>query len=183
MARISTCGFEAISKTFRKSTERKGQKLFEAGHVFNVREIKEVGKEAVIVGECKKQTKIQEKYKIELTLDEGRHVTSGRCQCVSGAEASCKHSSALVWFINAEREESQTDRERTWNRPSSKAQKRYPKGKPTREIFKLPASEPLTFAGPTEDEKAAWTADLEDVGGEKSMMYKILLADQEVIIA
>ena len=70
---------------------------------------------------------------------------SAHCNCISGILGLCKHTSALVCFINSERTESCTDNLQEWQKPSQKCQALYPKGETIESLFKLTPFPPPTF--------------------------------------
>ena len=99
-------GFSEIidNGLFRESTLKKGKKLAEK-HIFNVEEIHEIESGKIIIrGRSIRQTSIRKPpYYIELFINNNREIESGYCSCHGGAQANCKHSSAVVTFINNER--------------------------------------------------------------------------------
>ena len=114
-------------------------------HVSNVEEIRT--KEGVLIhGQCLPQTSINKQpYKVEVLIDDGRRMKSAHCNCISGILGLCKHTSALVCFINSERTESCTDNLQEWQKPSQKRQALYPKGETIESLFKLTPFPPPTF--------------------------------------
>jgi len=115
------CGFQPITfdeKHLRDSTKKKGRDLVVAQHAFNVHEICERGIVS-IVGLCLPETNVRNKpYHICLDLDSARKVKDGKCSCIAGITATCKHAAALLHFVNNERTNSCTDREMVWSAPS-----------------------------------------------------------------
>jgi hypothetical protein len=175
---VLSSGFPAIKTDFfRQSTIDGGQKLVNADHVFRVTEEKVAGV-STIYGSCVPQTNVRKiPYRIELRLDVNRNVCGGNCTCVAGAGVTCKHSAALVFFINSERDESKTAKACEWAKPSQKKLNLYPKGRSVDDIIKnsRPVSPP-TF-GPLSDEaKAELLAFHMEVDETDSMMFKTLTA-------
>ena len=133
-------GFSSISWTEepRDSILSNGYELFKAGHVINVKEIRVNEKPTEIVGDCIKQTSIRDAaYHVNLWIDKDRKITSAHCQCVAGESGQCKHTSALVFYVNEEREESKTDVQCKFVAPSKAGQNKYPKGQELDDIFKF----------------------------------------------
>ncbi len=183
--KVILCGFSSVSwqnnegdddsSEHRDSTKAKGQKLAEADHVFDVKEIRENGR-VEIVGFCVRETSVREKpYKITLELDDNRKILDARCQCVAGLNGDCKHTAALIFFINNEREESQTDRKCTWRAPSQYGQKLYPKGQTFDEIFGF--NQPKArFNAPSEEDQNSHLKLLQKYGDANSLMFHMLSA-------
>ena len=76
-------------------------------------------------------------YKVELELDDSRRIKNGHCNCVLGINGFCKHTSALVCYINLERTEACTDAVQKWQKPSDRRQSLYPKGATIESLFNL----------------------------------------------
>ncbi len=170
-------GFPPIKtlQDHRESTKEKGQQLVESGHVFEVKEVRE-NDSIEIIGFCVKQTSVRDHpYRIVLTLNQERIVQDSRCQCVSGLNGDCKHTAALIYYVNNERQESQTDRQCQWRKPSQYGQKLYPKGKTFDEIFNL--SQPkCSFKPPSTSEQESHLELLKKHGDSNSMMFHMLTA-------
>ena len=185
--KVILCGFSSISwpnsdnvSEHRDSTKVKGQKLAEADHVFDVKEIRE-NNHIEIVGFCVRETSVREKpYKVALELDDKRVILDARCQCVSGLNGDCKHTAALIYYINNEREESQTDRKCTWRAPSQYGQKLYPKGQTFDEIFGFNGPKAL-FKTPSEDDQESHRNLLQKYGDSNSLMFHMLSAKVSVL--
>ena len=104
-----------------------GKKLMLSGHIFNVKEVRE--SKVQIIRYCLRETNLNNKpYMIVLILDNQRNITNAHCQCQAGVTGLCKHTGALIYYINNEREESKTDKPNTWKAPSKYLQDLYPKG-------------------------------------------------------
>ena len=101
-------GFESINIShFRAETIKKGKELFQ--HLFNVEEI-QTASLTVIKGQILRTVSLSEKpYTIQIEFDRARNFVDGRCSCVAGITASCKHSAALYHYINNERTVGCTD--------------------------------------------------------------------------
>ena len=147
---IIKTGFTELKESepgrFRDSTIKKGKKLA-AKHVFNVEEIHEIesGKK-IIRGRCLRQTSIRKSpYYIELIINNEREIISGFCSCHGGAEALCKHSSAIVHFINSERTESKTAESQTWHVPSKASVTIFPKGKKIKTLYNVSYPHPTFY--------------------------------------
>ena len=175
-----SCGFSPVfCNFFRKSTFKKGKAL--VPHVFNVSETRsKQGKEIVISGKCVRQASVSKApYNVELSLDETRNVTSALCSCAAGTQGQCKHTAAVVSFINIEREESQTDKHCNWKTPSSRGKSLYPKGETIDNILNNPVPTPkLNFLGPSQNEIQQQIELLEQNSLTSSMLYKVLTAKQ-----
>ena len=101
-------GFDSINIShFRAETIKKGKELTQ--HLFNVEEIK-TAMLTIIKGQILRTVTLSEKsYTIQLEFDPARNFVDGRCYCVAGISASCKHSAALYHYINNERSVGCTD--------------------------------------------------------------------------
>ena len=121
------CGFEDIfapASLFRETALRLGKALT-VKHIFNVKEEQRKSGELVIFERCVRSTNLSEApYLMELQLDPHRNVVGGRCSCVAGIDYNCKHSAALVHYVNSSRSESCTSREQ--HQPNKKAKQMYP---------------------------------------------------------
>ncbi len=160
----------------RDSTKEKGKKLVESGHVFDVKEVRE-NEEIEIIGFCVRETNIRDKpYKICLELDQARNVKDARCQCIAGLHGDCKHTAALIHFVNSERQESKTDEKCTWRTPSKYGQKLYPKGKSFDEIFGFNTPRP-SFKPPPAAEQESHLKLLQKYGDSNSLMFQMLTAE------
>ena len=169
---ILNCGFSPISCLFlRKSTKKKGDALVQ--HVFNVAETRSI-EEISITAQCVRQASVTKSpYKIELILHISRNVTSALCSCVSGTQGRCKHTAAVISFVNLEREESQTDKQCTWQAPSSRGKSLYPKGETIDNIFlNSSGTAKLDFKGPSDTEIRAQIKLMEENNATNSMLYR-----------
>ena len=175
---VLRAGFQTIAgPEFRPAALTKGPKLL--GHVFNVEEVKDSTK-TVILGHCGKQTSVKDRKtrKVELELDSDRKVVSAHCSCVAGVAGNCKHTCALVVYVNSERTQSQTDEQCQWYKPSEWGQKNYPKGEEVENIYNLDRTPQLTFSGPTKDEQQDRLELLRSLGDTSSQMYMMLNAKE-----
>jgi hypothetical protein len=163
----------------RSSTIIKGYDLAKSGHVQNVREIQDPGQrsEIEITGVCVRQTRLNERpYNVVLIINEQREVKQAHCQCPAGTVGNCKHTAALFYFINHEREETKTDKACQWNAPSTMGQSLYPKGKPFDEIFGYdPVTRP-TFQRPSQAALDARRQKIVNDGDVNSLMLRVLTA-------
>jgi len=157
--------------------------LNEAGHVHNVEEIR-CGEEVQITANCVPERSIRKTpYTICLELDSlaSRKVVNSaktRCSCPSGISAKCKHSAAVLLYINEERSEGPTDEEKKWKRPSKKAQSLYPKGEAIETLYKLPSTTRPTFK--MEGDNAKKLADeLAMFGLHHSALHKTLTTETD----
>jgi hypothetical protein len=175
---IIQTGFSTIywqGEPHRPSTVINGQNLLDAEHLQNVEEIQETGKDNEILSKCVRQTSVRlPPYTQNLTLDEHRIVQLARCSCIGGSDGLCKHVSALVTFINTERDESKTDKACAFRKPSKKGDRLYPKGKELDDIFKFTdRMEVLTFVNATEEDKKEYYDVMKASGNTSSPMFKI----------
>ena len=174
MASVSfSCGFSPVScNFFRKSTQKKGEALLK--HIFNVKETHSNLKEEILIsGKCVRQASVSKQpYNFELTLDKTRNVTSALCSCVAGVQGKCKHLAAAVAYVNSEREESPTDRQCSWQNPSSRGKYLYPKGETIDNILQTPFPTPkLEFSEPNQEEIIQQIALMEKHNLKSSMLY------------
>jgi hypothetical protein len=175
---VLSSGFPEIKTDFfRKPMIEHGQKLVNADHVFSVTEEK-VAEVSTIYGSCVPQTNVRKiPYRIELRLDANRNVCGGNCTCVAGAGVTCKHSAALVCFINSERDESKTAKACEWAKPSQKKLNLYPKGRSVDDIINNPRPvSPPNFRPLSDEAKAEMLAFHMEVDETDSMMFKTLTA-------
>jgi hypothetical protein len=173
-------GFSAIKwprdrEEHRSGTLDRGKKLVEADHVKSVQEIQKPGKMTEIEGRCVRQTSVTEpSYYINLQLDDNRNIIRAFCQCIAGAVGICKHTAALIYFINNERDETKTDTACKFLAPSTHGQKMYPKGKEFDEIFGFKERAPrLTFKNISAEDKKYHHDLMKRHGQTKSPLYKI----------
>ena len=76
------------------------------------------------------------------------------CNCCAGKTGECKHTGAVVLFVNNEREESKTDKEQEWNKPSDHGRALYPKGQTIDDIICNPFPVPKrSHKSPNDDKK------------------------------
>jgi len=121
-------GFKSICfGAMRDSTLKEGQTLVQ--HVFDVEEHITAGLSS-ITSKCLPATKINaQPYTIHFELTKDLVVSSSRCSCVAGIDGLCKHSAAVLTFINQERSTACIDiDQQLWKGPSSKAKSLYAKG-------------------------------------------------------
>jgi hypothetical protein len=155
----------------RKSTKKKGEALVQ--HVFNVTETRSSDKIS-IEAQCVRQASVTKvPYKIELILDTTRTVTSALCSCVSGTQGRCKHTAAVITFVNSEREESKTDKQCSWQAPSSRGKSLYPKGETIDSIFfNSSGTDKLDFRSPSNEEIKEQIKLMEQNNVTNSMLYR-----------
>ena len=177
-------GFSSISWTEepRDSIVNNGYELYKAGHIFNVKEIRADGKPTEIIGDCIKQTSIRDAaYHVNLWIDHERKITGAHCQCVAGESGQCKHTSALVFYVNEEREESKTDVQCKFVAPSRAGQNKYPKGQELDEIFKFKEKCPtFNWANKSLEAKAQQFKWMEEANNKSSPLYKICKNREEL---
>ena len=117
----------------RQELRRKGEEL--VPHIIQVEE-RQVRGTSTINAKCIRQQSIFTKkpFNVHIQVDlVTRKWLSGRCgpDCPTGAQGKCKHTYALVHYINSERTEACTDNEGRWVKPSEAIQALYPKGMTT----------------------------------------------------
>jgi hypothetical protein len=171
-----TSGFEAVkTEYFRPVLLANGQKLSEAEHVFNIKE-EQTSSKHTIHGRCLPQTNVTKTpYIIEIDVDHDRAILGGRCSCVAGLVAMCKHAAALIYSVNIERDESQTASRCEWSQPSQAKLNLYPKGLPIDDIIKnTRPTLPLKFTPLSEDARAELLDIRLRFGHTNSMLFKHL---------
>ena len=163
----------------RKTLWTKGRGLLVDGHLIDVKEIQETGKPTVIVGCCGRSMFVNEKWMVELNLDENRSITSAHCSCWVGERGDCKHTAALILFMNEYRDESKTNEPCGWKQPSKKAMESYKKGACFDEIrgHKIKFI-PHDFAPMTEEARKEQRELMETAKNTKSPVYKHVCLDQ-----
>ncbi|XP_049526530.1 uncharacterized protein LOC119457939 isoform X2 [Dermacentor silvarum] len=119
MSRVLFCGFKPISyieNYFRAPILEKGEKLYVAGHVYDVKETDGTDLRA----KCHSQQR-KEVYDVSLQLTRpGREISAGRCSCRYGARGDCKHCAALAIFVVRYEDRSSTTGPKCWGVPSKK---------------------------------------------------------------
>ncbi len=163
---------------FRATTLKKGKDLVAAQHLSDIVEFQE-GEKSFIKGECIPETSVSNKpYKVSIDLTERREVKEARCQCQAGVTGNCKHTAALLHYINEERSMGCTDKEQVWSKPSKKKQELYKKGETIEKIFSFPSQSPPTFRA-DQEHKEKLANDLASFGLTSSSLYKSLNAEKE----
>ncbi|CAN7948593.1 unnamed protein product, partial [Ixodes pacificus] len=73
-------------------------------------------------------------------LDNSRRITEAHCTCKGGTSGQCKHTTAVVAYVNREDTSTKTSTTNVWKRPSAKQLGMYNKGVLFSEMFasKLP---------------------------------------------
>jgi hypothetical protein len=178
-----TSGFAAVkTEHFRPATFDHGQKLSEAGHVYNIKE-EQTSSKHTIHGRCMPQTNVTKtSYIIEVDVDHDRAILGGRCSCVAGLGATCKHAAALIYSVNIERDESQTASRCEWSQPSQAKLNLYPKGLPIDDIIKnTRPTLPLKFTPLSEDARAELLDIRLRFGHTNSMLFKHLTDTVRII--
>ena len=85
----------------RKTLWANGKKLLEANHLHDISEVQESGKPSIIRASCVKSCSVNEKWNVELEVEESsRIIKSAHCSCWIGERGDCKHTAALITFIN-----------------------------------------------------------------------------------
>ncbi|TRY80863.1 hypothetical protein TCAL_13375, partial [Tigriopus californicus] len=167
-------GFSAVACPFDnfKSLEL-GQKLSQAGHIYDITEVREPSKETLVYSKCVPQTNVSNPpWRVEITLNNERIVTQAHCSCPAGLSGHCKHRAALVITLNNHRDESQTDNQQAWRKPSTHGKSLYPKGKRVKEIIKSKSRGPSpSYALPSKKIRAHYMKDLEEFGLANSQIY------------
>jgi hypothetical protein len=175
-------GFDTITAThFRKETMKKGKDLIQ--HLFNVEEIRSNGK-IEIQASIVRAASIKEKpYTIQIEIDNSsRTFLDGRCTCIAGISANCKHAAALLHFINNERSQGCTDENQKWKAPSKKLQDLYPKGETIEKLF-LGKVTPNSTSLPSNEALFKLASEMERFGLKNSALYKSLTADKQQTIS
>ena len=181
-------GFGSIDAKgfFRESTVFKGREIWR--HVDNVEE-RCTGGVVIITGTCIPQTKLSNKpHKITLEVDPAtRRLMTGHCGpgtqgCPAGADGQCKHTAALVHYINFERTEACTDVPKTWKDPGGHVGALYPKGKTIEELYLGTHTEQMPEQ-PSEDSLQELADELAACGlsAENCGLYKMLTVDTSVV--
>ncbi|KAM7281805.1 uncharacterized protein ISCGN_016724 [Ixodes scapularis] len=116
---ILFCGFKPIQDIgnfYRDQALEKGKRLFQNNHVYGVRE--ENGTD--IAAKCHSQ---QGKHVYDVTLQliqDSRKVVAGSCTCRYGVLGECKHSAAVVHYINTHEVSACTSVPQAWGKPSKR---------------------------------------------------------------
>lgn len=170
---ILSTGFQAITEDFlRPDSIAKGKQMVE--HLSEVREERKGGK-INIMARCIREMSIREDpYFIDLDIHPtSRRVIHARCSCVSGVSGLCKHTAALVQYINTQREASCTSGPPTWLKPKSRAQQLYPKGEKVEDLIGSKKTEMPTFKEDPERLECL-ASELEHFGLTSSSLYKMI---------
>ncbi|KAM7296494.1 uncharacterized protein ISCGN_021652 [Ixodes scapularis] len=113
------CGFrdtEDIGSFFRDQALEKGYRLFKNNHVYAVREEDGVD----IAAKCHSQ---QGKHVYDVTIrlnPQSRKIIAGSCTCRYGVLSECKHSAAVVHYVNKHAVATCTSLPQAWGKPSKK---------------------------------------------------------------
>ena len=84
----------------RQTLWKNGRKLLDAKHLYDVTEVQEPGKPIRITGKCVRSCSVNEKWSVEVELGENRIISSAHCSCWIGEFGDCKHTAALILFVN-----------------------------------------------------------------------------------
>ena len=90
-------GFQPINFDHTKITvaqKIQGESLFTSGLIYDVKEVRKSGFPTEIQARCTYQ------IGITMCLNSHRLVTSAQCQCNYGFTGQCKHSYALMLYLN-----------------------------------------------------------------------------------
>ena len=90
-------GFQPINFDHTKiirSQKTQGESLFTNGLIYDVKEVRKAGFPTEIQARCMYQ------IGISMSLNSERLVTSAQCQCKYGFTGQCKHSYALMLYLN-----------------------------------------------------------------------------------
>jgi putative phage-type endonuclease len=177
-------GFSTIkAEHFRAETLRKGSELTK--HLYAVEEIR--SKEQIFFkAKIVRTTCLNEApYSITFELDQSRNFKDGRCNCVAGITANCKHSAALFLFINNERSTSQTDKEQQWKTPSKKIQVLYPKGETVEQLLggKGDTKSQICVEKKSSESLSKLADELKQFGLTNSSLYKSLTVEKAQILS
>ncbi|XP_075535091.1 uncharacterized protein LOC142570610 [Dermacentor variabilis] len=114
-----------LDRFFRGKNLEKGRLLFQAGHVYDVRELLDShGSE--VTGRCIPQTKINAPARcVKLSIGDNRQIVAGSCDCRAGVAGKCKHAAAVALYVQDGKCDSKTSHPRTWGVPTSR--KSYPR--------------------------------------------------------
>lgn len=166
-------GFDSVTlPEFRDDTLRKGKTLLKAERIFAVEEIQ--GDRCEIQGKCVPEMSVNGKpYQINILLNQDRTIQSMYCSCLSGVSGQCKHACALLLYINEERDESKTDLESQWSKPSERNKSLHRKGKSVDELLGRTIEHPKFFP-PNESALKRYEGIFKKHGLTSSGMYKLL---------
>ncbi|KAK8762908.1 hypothetical protein V5799_034485 [Amblyomma americanum] len=85
-----------LDSFFRGKNLQKGRLLFEAGHVYEVRELLD-SQGSEVTARCIPQTKINAPARcVKLSIDGRRRIFAGSCDCRAGIAGKCKHAAAVA---------------------------------------------------------------------------------------
>ena len=125
------------------------------------------------------QTSVMAKpYDLEMKLDLSRSVIpkTMKCSCRFGEGGMCKHIAGLIIYINAHRDESQTNETCGFINPSTFGKLLYPKGEELEKIDDIEEKyvcPKLKFENITHEAKLRLKRLMEASGCIKSPLYKI----------
>ena len=163
----------------RPSQFKLGKQLFVASHVQNVEEMAKNGEPLKITAICIPQASVMAKpYDLEMRLDLSRSVIpkTMKCSCRFGEGGMCKHMAGLIIYINAHRDESQTNETCGFVNPSTFGKLLYPKGEELEKIENIEEKflcPKLKFENITHEAKLRLKRLMEASGCTKSPIYKI----------
>ena len=153
-----------------------GLDFLKANHLFNIKATQAKDKPVQVSAHCIPEMKIRESYRIWMEIDEHNKPIAHDCTCPFGSYL-CKHKAALVLYAKNHRNETQTDRQCTFLKPSDHSLKLYPRGKQLEQIKKLPEKDccpNLTFDMIDDDEKRYLAELMEATGVTKSPLFKLV---------
>ena len=152
-----------------------GLDLIKAKHLFNIKATKEqgVGKPTLVSAFCIPEMKIREAYRLWMEIDDKNKPVAHGCSCPFGAYL-CKHKAALVLYAKNNRNETQTDQDCTFIKPSEYSLKLYPRGQELEKIKKIREKDccpKLTFDMISDQEKRTLANLMEAHGVTKSPLF------------
>ena len=155
-----------------------GEKFLTAKHLFNIKATKEqgAGKIVHISACCIPEMKIRESYRVWMEINEVNKPIAHNCTCPFGSYL-CKHKAALVMYSKNHRNETQTDKDCNFIKPSEYSLKLYPRGQELEKIKNIPAKDccpKLTFDMIPDYEKRTLANLMKAHGVTNTPLYKLV---------
>ena len=152
-----------------------GQKFLTAKHLFNIKATKEQGNDKIvqISACCIPEMKIRESYRVWMEINEVNKPIAHNCTCLFGSYL-CKHKAALVLYAKEHRNETQTDKDCNFIKPSEHSLKLYPRGQELEKIKNIPEKDccpKLTFDMIPDHEKRTLANLMEAHGVTKTPLF------------
>ncbi|KAJ8679999.1 hypothetical protein QAD02_015786 [Eretmocerus hayati] len=123
---------------FEPENVKNGTQLAVKEHVRDVTELKHSIGSFLIQAKIVRQTSVTTTpYRVQLHLDQNRHLVNAFCTCVSNKGEKYKHIYSVIHFVNHHQALSKTDQSQEWGKPTpfQFAKDKYSKGNYALKLF------------------------------------------------